>query len=52
MIFARVIVVASTKTKVVITMMNTKKVAFVHYAIMAVATACVMISFGGHFVQN
>ena len=49
---ARVIVVASTKTKVVIIMMNTKKVAFVHYAIMVVAIACVMIFFGGHSVQN
>ena len=52
MIFARVIIVASTKTKVVITMMNTKEVAFVHYAIMAIATVCVMIFFGGHSVQN
>lgn len=52
MIFARVIFVASIKTKVVIIMMNMKKVAFVHYAIMAVATVCVMISFGGHFAPN
>ena len=47
---ARVIVVASTKTKVVITTMNTKKVVFVHYA--AVATVCVMISFGEHSAPN
>ena len=49
---ARAIVVASTKTKVAITTITTKKVVFVHYAIMAVATVCVMISFGEHSVQN